>query len=263
MHRARVCDARGQRRCRATSSSTPRPRCRIRSSGARVLAASKMKLVIPSNDSLTLAEALYPCSLAWSAPSSVQGPRIRLCWACLPPAGVPREGSGHATSSGSPRPYYDRIHRRLLRSLEELMAGSDPSDPSEAEQHGTRFAPPRHDTCSSLFVWSVEFRGRHHKARTAVSSPLDPAPKGTSVRLLVDSVKKSIAHVASSSQGTAPKCSQDQTGARSLPGAHRREWLLGTAARKPSTSRWSRSTGRDRPRSSRHPESPSSAPSPQ
>ena len=64
---ARVCETLPSRALRRT----PRPRWRQTIKRAeRWSATSKMALGIPSKDSLIIGEALYPCSLARSAPSS-------------------------------------------------------------------------------------------------------------------------------------------------------------------------------------------------
>jgi hypothetical protein len=149
---SRVCDARV---CETLPSKVlrraPRPRWpHTIKRGERWSAASKMALGIPSKEILIIGEALYPCSLARSAPSSATdlaydsssaSKSVRACSAR-------REGAGEsqARCDGFPNREHDSVHR----SVDQVRRGSHGLSrsvrPVEAEEYGTTLASSRHDT---------------------------------------------------------------------------------------------------------------------
>ena len=163
----RACDARV---CETLPSNVlrraPRPRCAhtIRR-GERRSATSKTALGIPSKDSLIIGEALYPCSLARSAPSSAtdlaydSSSASRSAPPVVPAAKAPARARRVATVSPN------REHNSVYRSIDQVRRGSHGCSgsvrPVEAKQYGTTVAPFRHDPSPLSLCEVSDVRARH------------------------------------------------------------------------------------------------------
>ena len=131
--------------------STPRPRWPHTIKRAdRLSAVCRIVLEVPSKDSLINGEALYPCSLARSAPSSRPTSHRT-----LPPnpdrsppsyhrRQRPRQGPGERRHR-LPHREHNGVHRSVdqIRRYPHRLARSFRT--VEAEQYGTILAPSRHD----------------------------------------------------------------------------------------------------------------------